>query len=75
MASSKYKAMASSKYKGVRRVANRWRAEIRASGERIFIGSFGLEIDAAIAYNYHAAHFHGDFAKLNRIPDGEYPHD
>ena len=64
-----------SKYKGVKLVApNTWYAQIRVDGQLIHLGTFGFEVDAAIAYNYHAAHYFGEFAKLNRITEA-YPHD
>jgi hypothetical protein len=50
-------------------------ARIGVDGKQIHLGTFRFEIDAVICYNYHAAHYFGDFARLNRIPDGEYPHD
>jgi hypothetical protein len=66
----------SSKYKGAYFVgANRWRAAIRIGGKLLWLGTYGFESDAAIAYNYHAAYFHGDFAKFNRVPIEEYMHD
>jgi len=63
------------RYKGVYRGCNRWIAHIRVGGERIYLGSSGFESDAAIAYNYAAAHYFGDFAKLNRIKAEDYMHD
>jgi hypothetical protein len=63
------------RYKGVYRTANRWRAKITIDGNHIHLGYFGFESDAAIAYNYHAAHLFGEFAKLNQIPIEEYMHD
>jgi hypothetical protein len=60
-----------SKYKGVwyERHANhgRWRAQIRAGGKAINLGSFHNEEDAAIAYNKAALELHGDFALLNNV--------
>jgi hypothetical protein len=54
---------------------NRWGARITVDGKKVWLGTFGFESDAAIAYNYHAACLQGAFAKLNRIPPEEYMHD
>ena len=54
---------------------NRWSAQANADGKRKFLGAFDFELDAAICYNYHAAHIHSDFARLNAIPSNEYTHD
>jgi hypothetical protein len=64
-----------SKYKGVSRLGSAWRAMIMVNGKLSYLGLFGFESDAAIAYNYHAAYYHGEFAKLNTIPPEEYTHD
>jgi hypothetical protein len=65
----------SSKYKGVTKMPNGWLARINVEGKTIRLGTFGFESDAAICFNYHAAHLYGEFAKLNRIPAEEYMHD
>ena len=36
---------------------------------------YRFETDAAIAYNYHAAHYFGEFASLNDLSSIEYMHD
>jgi len=60
---------ASSQYIGVylRKDSNKWRAYIRYNGERINIGTFDTEINAALAYNNKAIELYGDKAKLNII--------
>ena len=66
----------SSRYKGVCKIHDRcWQASIRVDGRQIYLGRFGLETDAAIAYNYHAAYLHGEFASLNDLSDIAYMHD
>ena len=66
----------SSRYKGVCKIHDRcWQASIRVDGRQIYLGRFGLETDAAIAYNYHAAYLHGEFASLNDLSDIVYIHD
>jgi hypothetical protein len=67
---------ASSRYKGVSKIHDRcWQASITVDGHQIYLGRFGLETDAAIAYNYHAAYLHGEFASLNDLSDIVYIHD
>lgn len=54
-----------SRFKGVSRSRDKWRAEICRDGARVHIGVFLTEEDAAKAYDERAAHLHGDFARLN----------
>lgn len=59
----------SSKYLGVylcRRNKN-WKAAIRNNRNRIHLGVFQTEADAAKAYNKAAKIYHGEFANLNQI--------
>jgi hypothetical protein len=59
----------SSIYKGVSRYRDKWNARITVHGQRIHLGVFNNEFDAAIAYNSAAVVAFGEFARLNRIPD------
>ncbi len=54
-------------YKGVvyRRCNNKWQARILVDGKRVSLGVFPTEKDAAIKYNEAAAHYFGEYAKLN----------
>lgn len=54
-----------SKYKGLRRRKNRWRAFIMVDYKEIYLGSFVKETDAAAAYDRAALKYHGEFANLN----------
>ena len=56
-----------SKYKGVFwcSEAKKWRAEIRQNDQRIHIGYYDYEQDAAIAYDDYAIDLFGEFAYLN----------
>jgi AP2 domain len=56
-----------SQYKGVlwEQSRGRWKAEIRASGKKRFIGRFDDEEEAARAYDRIAKVVHGRFAVLN----------
>jgi len=61
---------ASSRYKGVSKY-NRdgtWQAEISVNKDRILIGRFPTEDEAAQAYNEAAKKHYGDFAYLNPVP-------
>jgi hypothetical protein len=67
---------ASSRYIGVNKLhERRWEARIMVDARRMRLGYFGLETDAAIAYNYHAAHLHGEFARFNDMSGIVYQHD
>ena len=58
-----------SKYKGVtwHKCGKKWEAHIRVDSEKIHLGLFTLETDAAIAYNVAAKKHFGEFALLNVI--------
>ncbi len=63
------------KIKGVHfdKVTGRWRVNVsgKKHGPR-----FANKTDAIICYNYHAAHLHGEFARLNPVADpSEYIYD
>lgn len=70
---NRQKTYGTSKYKGVCKRKNRWRAQIRSNGNTIYLGSFRSEIDAAKAYNERASLVWGVFACLNIIPDKPLP--
>jgi hypothetical protein len=53
----------------------KWRAQIFVDGRLFYLGGYRLETDAAIAYNYRAAHYFGEFASLNNLSSIEYMHD
>lgn len=63
-------ANTSSKYKGVFRdlAVKKWRAGITFEGNRLYIGRFSKEVDAAKAYDKEAGRLFGGFAYLN-FPD------
>ena len=53
-------------FKGIRKRKNgTWRARIYSNGNKIIIGSFQNEFDAASAYDRAAIKYHGEFAKTN----------
>ena len=59
----------SSKYKGVswRSDALKWRSYITLNYQRIYLGNFDKEIEAAIAYNEAAKKYFGEFALFNKV--------
>lgn len=65
--------MGKSKYKGVTctkgKLQKKWKARIGNNGERIVLGNFYTEIEAARAYNKAAMAKWGEFAYLNQIAD------
>lgn len=56
-----------SKYKGVvwRNDRNKWRSSITIDGEKVYLGLFLSEQEAARAYNLAASRLFGEFARLN----------
>jgi hypothetical protein len=58
-------AKASSKFKGVRISGMRWRADIEQLGEKLYLGMFDTEEQAARQYDRAARLCFGPFAKTN----------
>jgi hypothetical protein len=58
-------------YKGVSYVSQsrKWMAQIVADKKRRFLGEFSSPEEAAVAYNAAAHTLHGEFARLNVIPE------
>ncbi len=54
-----------SNFKGVCLIEGKWAARIQAGGNRIYLGYYDDERDAAIAYDEAARMFHGQYAFLN----------
>jgi group I intron endonuclease len=69
----KYRKNSSSKYVGVsfRKDIGKWKSYFNYNRERISIGYFETEIEAALAYNEYAQEFYGWKAKLNQISQKE----
>jgi len=63
------KIKTSSKYKGVSKRNDHWRASIKSNNIYHFLGCYGTEEEAAHAYNIAAQEFNGEFASLNILPD------
>lgn len=65
---NKHKSAGYSKYKGVvKRSANCWGVRIGFNNERVYLGSFPTEKQAALAYNSKAKELFGEFAVLNEV--------
>ena len=62
-----------SKYKGVEKTKNTWYARITVNGDKIYLGSFPTEKEAAMAYDTAASRHFGEFAQLNF--EGSYGRD
>lgn len=62
-----------SQFKGVSysRVARAWHAYIGVMGKKLHLGTYGIEADAARAYDAAARLRFGEFARLNFPVDGE----
>lgn len=60
-----------SRFKGVHKIDNGWIARIGGKANRIYLGYFSSEIDAAMAYNEAALRLFGEFAVINEIQGGD----
>lgn len=58
----------SSKYKGVTKTVNKtYMAQIRFKGQRVYLGCYGSEDEAGLAYNKKASELFGEYARLNIV--------
>jgi hypothetical protein len=72
---SKRSKSTSSKWRGVSRNTKLqlWRAAIKVEGHQKFLGYYTEEEDAALAWNFAAVEYYGEFANLNNTEViGEY---
>jgi hypothetical protein len=53
------------KYKGVHARAGKWRAGIRANNKQLWLGTFSSPKIAALAYDFSALRYFGEYARLN----------
>ena len=59
---------ASSQFKGVHKVRNRWRSAIRDEDRNIHLGYFKTQAEAAFAYDMASLKRHGEFGRRNFLP-------
>lgn len=59
-------------YKGVSKRGARWIATITIDSRQLALGTFGSEIEAAVAYDRAAAEAFGEFARLNFSKDRDW---
>lgn len=57
------------KYKGVHAHRRKWKAVIKSGGVQKHLGLFDTPEEAALAYNDAAREIHGEYARLNNVPD------
>jgi hypothetical protein len=57
----------SSRFKGVSWIINIWVASIRVNKNKMHLGRFDSEVDAAIAYDSAAERYFGKFARTNKM--------
>lgn len=64
---SKVQKHTSSKYKGVSKARNKWKASITVDGKAIYLGTFDTAEKAATMYNDAAKEYFGEFAVMNDV--------
>lgn len=57
-----------SRFKGVARNKEAWRATIRTDQGVRYLGRFRDEVEAAFAYDYASLKYHGEFGRRNFLP-------
>lgn len=57
------------RFKGVQKNGPSWSARVTFKGKHHYVGRIATEIEAAKVYNRIAREVHGEFARLNEIPD------
>lgn len=59
-----------SKYKGVYKFRNSFAAQIKINKQKIYLGCFKNEEEAALAYNTAAIKYFGEYARVNEVARG-----
>ena len=68
---SKDRKNATSRYKGVSKARNKWKASIQVDKKTIYLGTFDSEREAAMIYNAAAEGYFGEYAVLNEVDNGD----
>lgn len=56
------------RFKGTEQIpCGKWRARLFRDGKHAYLGSYVSEEEAALAYNYAAKHYNGEYARLNDV--------
>jgi len=63
----KHNSNAKNRFKGVYKKGTRWESFITTNRQKVYLGSFETDLEAALAYNIAATKYFGDFAKLNIV--------
>lgn len=58
----------SSRFKGVSKIGDRWKAKIMYNRKEVYLGIYHDEVEAAFAYDTANIKYHGEFGRRNFLP-------
>jgi hypothetical protein len=67
MNKTKARRNATSKFKGVSKARNKWKASLTVRGQLLYLGLYDTEAEAALAYSVAALKHFGEYAVLNEV--------